>query len=63
MAAGFGPGAAALAVPSIANITDGSSNTILVVEANRDIPWTKPEDLPFNPKGPLPELGGFWPDA
>ncbi len=25
-----------------------------------DIPWTKPEDIPFDPNGPLPELGGYW---
>jgi prepilin-type processing-associated H-X9-DG protein len=45
---------------TIASITDGTSNTILAVEAQRDIPWTKPEDIPFDPNGPLPELGGFW---
>lgn len=42
-------------------ITDGPSKTILVVEAKRDIPWTKPEDIPFHPKGELPKLGGFDP--
>jgi len=49
--------------PTIMDITDGTSNTILLVEANREIPWTKPEDIPFNPNGPLPDLGGFWPDG
>ncbi len=44
---------------TFADITDGSSNTIMVVEAKREIPWTKPEDIPFDPNGPLPELGGF----
>jgi prepilin-type processing-associated H-X9-DG protein len=44
-------------------ITDGSSNTILAVEAKREIPWTKPEDIPFDPNVPLPELGGFTPDG
>jgi beta-lactamase regulating signal transducer with metallopeptidase domain len=39
--------------------TDGMSNTILVVEAKREIPWTKPEDIPFEPNAPMPELGGF----
>jgi len=38
-------------------ITDGTSATILVVEANRDIPWTKPEDIPYDARKPLPELG------
>ena len=41
------------------DITDGTSNTILVVEAQRDIPWTKPEDIPFDPEKDLPELGGY----
>ncbi len=45
--------------PGIRDFTDGTSNTILAVEAGRDIPWTKPEDIPFDFKAPLPELGGF----
>jgi len=49
--------------PTFANVTDGTSNTILTVEAQRDIPWTKPEDISFIPNGPLPELGGFTPDG
>ena len=28
-----------------ADITDGTSNTIIFVEARREIPWTKPEDI------------------
>jgi prepilin-type processing-associated H-X9-DG protein len=37
----------------IASITDGTSNTISVVEARVPVPWTKPEDLPFDPeRGP-----------
>jgi hypothetical protein len=42
----------------ITDITDGTSNTILIVEAASAVPWTKPEDLPFDPKKPLPRLGG-----
>jgi beta-lactamase regulating signal transducer with metallopeptidase domain len=50
------------------DITDGTSNTIAIVEARRPIPWTKPEDIPFayainNLNAPLPELGGFWTDG
>jgi prepilin-type processing-associated H-X9-DG protein len=44
----------------IANL-DGSSNTILIVEADRAVPWTKPEDIPYDPDGELPALGGFSP--
>jgi RNA polymerase sigma factor (sigma-70 family) len=42
----------------IADITDGTSNTIMAVEAEHAVPWTKPEDLPFDPNKPLPKLGG-----
>ena len=45
------------------DVTDGLSNTLLAVEARRDIPWTKPEDIPFDPNGPLPEPGGFVADG
>jgi hypothetical protein len=48
---------------AFAQITDGLSNTILAVEAKRDIPWTKPEDIPFDPRGPLPKVGGFSADG
>jgi prepilin-type processing-associated H-X9-DG protein len=40
-------------------VRDGISNTIAVVEAKRDIPWTKPEDIPYDVKGPLPQVGGL----
>jgi hypothetical protein len=43
----------------ISQIFDGTSTTILLVEAKRDIPWTKPEDIPYDPAKPLPHLGGF----
>ena len=42
----------------IANITDGTSNTIMVVEASEAVPWTKPDsDLPFDPEA-RPSLYG-----
>jgi hypothetical protein len=41
-------------------VTDGTTNTIAIVEAKRDIPWTKPEDIPYDPAGKLPQLGGFF---
>jgi hypothetical protein len=49
--------------PGFPDITDGTSNTLLAVEAKRDVPWTKPEDIPFDAHGPLPQLGGFTPDG
>jgi RNA polymerase sigma factor (sigma-70 family) len=42
----------------LTSFLDGTSNTILVVEAARPVPWTKPEDLPFVPDQALPALGG-----
>jgi hypothetical protein len=45
----------------IRDITDGTSNTLMVVEARRDIPWTKPEDIPYDAAKPVPEIGGIFP--
>jgi len=41
------------------DILDGISNAIAVFEARRDIPWTKPEDIPYSAKKRLPKFGGF----
>lgn len=43
----------------LAHITDGVSNTLLLVEVNPDraVIWTKPEDLAFDPEKPLAGLG------
>jgi hypothetical protein len=41
----------------IAEFTDGTSNTILIVEAEQAVPWTKPEELPFDAKKDPPKLG------
>jgi hypothetical protein len=45
------------------DILDGTSNTILIAEAARAVPWTKPEDLPYDAAKALPKLGGIWPDG
>jgi hypothetical protein len=37
---------------------DGTSYTILVVEAADPVPWTKCDELQYDPKKPLPRLGG-----
>jgi hypothetical protein len=39
---------------------DGTSNTFLIVEAGEAVPWTKPVDLPYDAKKPLPRLGGVF---
>lgn len=40
------------------DITDGTSNTIMIVDADplHAVIWTKPDDLPFDPKNPLAGL-------
>jgi hypothetical protein len=40
----------------LVDIADGTSNTILIVEAGEPIPWAKPGDIPYDPKKPLPKL-------
>jgi len=42
---------------------DGTSSTILVIEAGEPVPWTKPEDLVYDPDGPLPELRSVFKDG
>ncbi|MCA9183551.1 MAG: DUF1559 domain-containing protein, partial [Planctomycetales bacterium] len=43
----------------LADITDGMSNTVMVVEADADraVIWTQPEDLVFDAKDPMAGLG------
>lgn len=41
-------------------IPDGSSNTILVVESAEPVIWTKPDELVYDDKKPVPKLGYFW---
>jgi hypothetical protein len=44
----------------VRDVTDGLSQTLLIVEADdgHAVPWTKPEDLRFNPQDPFQGLGG-----
>lgn len=37
-------------------MTDGTSATVLVLETDAFVPWTKPDDLRWSPGGPLPRL-------
>jgi prepilin-type processing-associated H-X9-DG protein len=38
------------------DITDGTSNTVMVVETGDAVPWMKPDDFVIPAKGPLPEI-------
>lgn len=51
--------------PRLADIRDGTTNTIFCVVAGPDkaAPWTKPEDLSFDPNDPLASLGQIPGDA
>jgi hypothetical protein len=46
-----------------ADFPDGISNTILIAEAGEPVPWTKPQDLPYDPDQPLPDLRGLFKDS
>ena len=43
--------------PRLADVTDGTSNTILMVTADDAVVWSKPQDLAYSPAGPLPSFG------
>jgi hypothetical protein len=44
-----------------ASFLDGTSQTILIVEAAEAVPWTKPDELVFDPSKPMwPLLGGVF---
>jgi len=44
---------------SLAGITDGTSNTLLCVEAAKPVVWTKPDDLVFDGTD-VPAVGGMF---
>jgi hypothetical protein len=46
--------------PRLTSILDGTSSTIMIVEAAEAVPWTKPDELVYNLNGPLPLLGGHY---
>lgn len=54
------PGARLMSVNS-RDIPDGPRHTLLVVEAAEPVPWTKPDELEYDPdpSRPLPKLGGL----
>ena len=44
----------------INSITDGTSNTLMVVEAPQPVPWTKPEDITFIPNQAPTRMSARW---
>src|SRR5258708_5116635 len=44
-------------------ITDPARDTILAVQGGAPVPWTKPDDIVFNPGQPLPKIGGLFTDG
>jgi hypothetical protein len=45
----------------MAQFPDGLSNTILAVECADPIDWTSIDEFKYDPKKPLPKLGGIFP--
>ncbi|RCS46334.1 DUF1559 domain-containing protein [Bremerella cremea] len=46
--------------PTYNDFPDGLANTILLIQTKKDVPWTKPEDLPLA-EADVAKLGGFHP--
>ncbi|MEZ6092602.1 MAG: DUF1559 domain-containing protein, partial [Pirellulaceae bacterium] len=42
------------------DMLDGTSNCIAVIEAKRNVPWTKPEEIEYSADQPLPKFGGWF---
>jgi uncharacterized protein DUF1559 len=42
---------------------DGASNTVLVVQTADSVPWSKPDEIAYDPKAPLPKFGSFYGDG
>ena len=46
--------------PGLRSIVDGPADTLLIVESKREVPWTRPDPISFDPEGEVPELGGWY---
>jgi prepilin-type processing-associated H-X9-DG protein len=44
----------------LADVADGLANTLMIFEAGESEIWTKPDELDYDPKKPLPKLGGHF---
>jgi hypothetical protein len=41
---------------SVADFTDGVTSTLLIIEATKAVPWTRPDELAYAPDRPVPPL-------
>ena len=41
----------------ITEILDGTSNTLMIAQTRDSVPWAAPDEIPYDPKKPLPALG------
>jgi RNA polymerase sigma factor (sigma-70 family) len=48
---------------NVKSVTDGTVTTLMIAEAVKPVPWTKPEDLAFMPGNLLSKLGGQFEDG
>lgn len=48
---------------SLKDFPDGTSTTLLVVEAADAVPWTQPAELGVRPECAVPRLGGHFPEV
>jgi hypothetical protein len=48
---------------AIGDFPDGTSSTLLLVEAGDPVPWTKPEDIAYAPDRPVLPLPGLFKDG
>jgi hypothetical protein len=57
-----GPGTAFSAAkgPRFGDLTRRKANPILIAEGGKLVPWTKPAEVTYAPKGPLLKLGGVF---
>jgi RNA polymerase sigma factor (sigma-70 family) len=55
---GMGPGRSERFTVIPTSFPDGTANTILLVEAGAPVVWTRPADVAYDPKKPVPRLGG-----
>jgi hypothetical protein len=46
-----------------ADFPDGISFTLFFVEGGEPVPWTKPEEISYDPSGPIPRLRGPFRDG